>query len=325
MQARRQSRGYRGSKAIRKMHAMACPVSSARDALYFVTMSTMWALNYPLLKIALHYEAPLFVLLFRVGFGALFSFLIIGGIRNIPRGLRDNLLIMVTGLLNSALFMGFWFLGENTEPASVSSIIIYTFPIINVVLSYFFLSEKIGTIRVAGIALGFAGMFIIFAEELSLRLNIGLVYLGIAALVWSISAVIYKKYLGGRHVGAVNAMQFAYSVPFVLVWAAASERFSLPGVSIAFLLIVIYMGLFGSAYAYLIYFRLMRKYELTQISGMFFLVPAISVLLSYVLLGETNSLFTYLGFALISLGIYAGSRTDKKNLPSSGTADGTSP
>ena len=289
-------------------------MSSVRDAVYFMAMATMWALNYPLLKIALQYEAPLFVLLFRVAFGALFSLVIIGGFRNIPRGLGDNLLVMVTGLLNSALFMGFWFLGENTEPASISSIIIYTFPIMNVVLSYFFLKERVTGTRIAGVVTGFAGMFIIFAEQLSLSLNAGLIYLVLAAFVWSVSAVIYKKYLVGRSVGGVNALQFAYSVPFVLLWAAVSEKFSVSGINLTFILIAVYMGLFGSAFAYLIYFQLMRKYDVTRISGMFFLVPAVSVVLSYALLGETNSIYTYFGFGLISLGIFIGSRDGPKKV-----------
>lgn len=284
------------------------PVSAARDSLYFTAMASMWALNYPLLKIALMYEAPLFVLFFRVLFGAVFSVAMIGGIRNFPRGLRDNVLIMMTGLMNSALFMGLWFLGENTESASLSSIIIYTFPIINVVLSYLFLGESITRFRAGGIAIGFAGLLIIFANQISVRLNTGLIYLVAAAIIWSVSAVIYKRYLNGRDVGAVNAMQFVYAVPFVLVWAASTERFVPAGINTVFLAIMLYMGFFGSAVAYLVYFTLIRRYDVSQISGMFFLVPALSVIFSFLLLHETNSIYTYTGLALISLGIYTGSR-----------------
>jgi len=43
---------------------------------------------------------------------------------------------------------------------------------------------------------------------------------------------------------------------------------------------MLYMGVPGTAVAYLIYFRLIRKYEVSKISGYFFTVPAFSVLLS---------------------------------------------
>ena len=286
-------------------------MASVKDAAAFLAMASMWALNYPLVKIALLYEGPLYVLLFRVGLGAVISLVIAGGIKNAPRGFRDNFAIMITGLLNSALFMGFWFLGERTESASISSIIIYTFPIINIVLSYLVLSEKLTAFRAIGTAVGFAGMIVIFVEQLRISLNIGIVYLSLAAITWSASAVIYKKYLRGRNVRAVNAMQFVYAMPFVLLWALFGERFNISGLNFEFVSTILYMGIFGTAVSYLFYFHLTRKYEVSQISGFFFAVPAISVLLSFLILHETSSSYTYAGFALISAGVFISSVTRK--------------
>ena len=282
-------------------------MASVKDAAAFLAMASMWALNYPLVKIALLFEGPLYILLFRLLFGAVFSIAIAGGFRHVPAGLRDNALIMITGLLNSALFMGFWFLGERTESASISSIIIYTFPIINIVLSYVFLRKDLTAARAIGTVVGFAGVIVIFIEQLSIGLNTGLIYLILAALVWSLSAVVYKKYLSGRSVGSVNAMQFIYALPFVFVWALFGEKFRAAGLGYEFLGTMVYMGLFGSALSYLIYFHLTRKYDVSLISGFFFVVPAISVLLSFVMLHETSTLFTYAGFGLISAGIFIAS------------------
>ncbi len=286
-------------------------MASVRDTAAFLAMASMWALNYPLVKVALLYEGPLYTLLFRLSLGALFSTVIAGGFKHVPRGLRDNVLILVTGLLNSTLFMGFWFLGERTEPASISAIIIYTFPIINIVLSYMFLGEGMTAPRIVGTAAGFGGLVVIFAEQLSFGLNIGLLYLSLAAVVWSASAVVYKKYLHGKDVGAVNAMQFIYALPFVFFWALLGERFNPAGLGYQFLGTVLYMGLFGSAFSYLIYYHLTRKYDVSLMSGFFFAVPAISVLLSFLILHETGSPFTYAGFALISAGVFISSAGDR--------------
>ncbi|MDH2906052.1 MAG: DMT family transporter [Methanomassiliicoccales archaeon] len=282
-------------------------MASVKDVAAFLAMATMWALNYPLVKIALLYEGPLYILLFRLAIGALFSIAIAGGFKHVPRGLRDNALIMITGLLNSALFMGFWFLGERTESAAISSIIIYTFPIINIILSYVFLKENLTAARAVGTVVGFAGMVVIFLEQLRVGVNEGLLYLSLAAVVWSASAMVYKKYLNGRNVSAVNAMQFVYAVPFVFFWAVLGEKFNPKGLDYMFLGTMLYMGLFGSAISYLLYFHLTRKYDVSLISGFFFVVPAISVLLSFLILHETSSIFTYAGFGLISVGIFIGS------------------
>ena len=68
------------------------------------------------------------------------------------------------------------------------------------------------------------------------------------------------------------------------------------------------MGVLGTAIAYLIYLYLFRKYSVSSISAMFFTVPALSIVFSFFILNETNTIFTYIGFALISAGIYFSSR-----------------
>ena len=60
----------------------------------------------------------------------------------------------------------------------------------------------------------------------------------------------------------------------------------------------------GTAVAYFIFVHLYSKYKASEISGFFFLVPAISLILGYFILGETMSLITYIGFAVIGIGIY---------------------
>ncbi|MEM3852093.1 MAG: DMT family transporter [Methanomassiliicoccales archaeon] len=282
--------------------------ASLRDAMLFVALSFIWALNYPLLKIAFTYEPPLIVLLFRVGIGAIFSLLLIGDIRSIPRNSHVQVIIALTGFLNSFLFMALWFLGEETESASLSSIIIYTFPVINVLLSSIILGEKLGTERIGGTAVGFAGLLLIFAQQLAVKLNPGLILLIGAALAWSFSAVLYKKYLKGVNPGTVNALQFVYATPMAALLAFLTESVEPAVINPVFLGIVLYMGIFGSAISYLIYFRLVRSYDVSYISGFFFLVPALSVALSLLILKESNSLSTYLGFFMIAAGIFVSSR-----------------
>jgi Integral membrane protein DUF6. len=53
--------------------------------------------------------------------------------------------------------MGLWFLGEKSEPASISSILVYTYPIISVLLSVIFLGEKLNLYQILGLFFGFSG------------------------------------------------------------------------------------------------------------------------------------------------------------------------
>lgn len=67
---------------------------------------------------------------------------------------------------------------------------------------------------------------------------------------------------------------------------------------------VLYMGLFGSAVAYLLYFWLLRYLEASQLSGFTYLLPVLATLLGILTLGEKGSWRQVLGGALALGGVY---------------------
>ncbi len=270
-------------------------------------MASFWALNYPLVKFAYAYETPMALLLFRILFAAVSSLIIFNRGIHIPRDLITNLKILVFALLNLVFFMGFWFAGEATESSALSSIIIYSYPVITIALSSFFLKEKLSSLRIAGTAVGFVGLVFIFIQQLIIKPGIGLVFLVLAAVSWSVATVFFRKYL--VHVGSmtVNTLQFIYALPFIVAVVIPLHMISISGITPEFLGIMVYMGALSTALAYWIYMRLYTKYSVSEISALFFAVPAISIVFSYFLLGEKNTLFTYFGFALIAAGIFLSS------------------
>lgn len=279
-----------------------------KDVAAFLAMSSFWALNYPLVKFGIIYEPPLYMLVFRVLFGAVFALLFLVKSRDFPRDLKTHVSIAVLGLFNVVLFMGLWFTGEETEPSSISSIIVYTYPIMAMAFSTIFLGERPGKYKILGIVFGFAGLVFIFADQLYVSPGPGLLFLIAAAVSWAIGTIHFKRHLSGKNVLAVNAMQFVYALPVITVWAFLTAPFRMSGFGLGFIGITLYMGSLGSAVAYYIFLRLFKKYSVSSISAFFFTVPALSIVFAYFILGETNTFFTYGGFALISIGIYLTSR-----------------
>lgn len=283
-------------------------MSKAADSLAFLAMASFWALNYPLVKFAYFDQSPMALLFFRILFATVFSFIFFWKRVRFPRDLKTNLSILLFGLLNIVFFMGFWFVGENTESSAISSIIIYTYPVISIALSAVLLKEKLTLLRTMGTILGFVGMFLIFAEQLSIHPGIGLFFLIAGAVSWAMGTVYFKKYL--LHVGnfTVNTLQFLYTLPLVFVYDMGTGAINFSSISLQFLAIVIYMGSLSTSVAYYIYLHLYSKYSVSSISAYFFAVPALSIVFSYFVLGENSTYFTYGGFALISLGIYLSSK-----------------
>ncbi len=277
----------------------------ALDILLFLIMSSSWALNYPLLKFALAYEPPMVTLFFRILFGAVFSIPFSYSVLHLARKVGVGKLFLMS-LLNVTVFMGLWFIGERTESASISSILIYTNPFVAVFFSWLFLHEKLSMAKVIGIVVGFAGVVVIFLDELSLSFNVGLFLLIGSAVSWAVGTVYYKKYLGEADLGTVNTYQFLFAVPVVLVISLLYGGFR--PITINFLLITIYMGAIGSSVAYFIYWGLVKKYKVSHVSPYLFAVPALSILFSTILTGKTLSINNLAGFALVAVGIFISAR-----------------
>ncbi len=282
-------------------------MSKAEDAGTFIAMASFWALNYPLVKFAIVYQSSLSLLFFRILFAAIASFIIFRKGIHIPRDFATNMKILVFSLLNLIFFMGFWFVGESTESSALSSIVIYSYPVITIALSAVLLGEKLTKARIIGTAVGFAGLIFIFIQQLFIKPGLGLVLLILAALSWSLATIFFRKYLLEVGSMTVNSLQFLYALPIVAALVFPLHLVNFSRLTPQFLIIMIYMGALSTSVAYWIYMRLYTKYSVSEISAFFFTVPAMSIVFSYFILKENNTLFTYGGFALIGVGIFLSS------------------
>lgn len=276
-----------------------------RDSAFFILMSLFWALNYSLLKIALKYEPSLYVLLFRILFASLFSVIFSYSSFKMLKGV-GFLKLFIMSLLNISLFMTLWFVGEETESPSISSILIYTYPVISVLFSSLFLKEKLTVLKIIGTLTGFAGLIVIFIHQLEIKFSIGLFLLLGGAIMWAFGTVFYKKYLGDVDQGAINSIQLIYAIPVVLLFSLLGG--GLRPINIEFLLITLYMGSLGTAVAYFIYLSLLKRYRVSHISPYLFSVPAFSIFLSMIINNEAVEPNTLIGFLMISAGIFLSSR-----------------
>lgn len=283
-------------------------MSRFSEAVLFSAMASFWALNYVFVKFALNFEAPLYILSFRIGFAAIISLLLFGRSIKIPKGTGMHLKLFVFSLLNITIFMSLWFIGERTVSAGLTAIIVYTYPLYTVILSKVFLRETVSTRILAGLILGFAGVVVLFSGTLLTGDIPGLILLVAGAISWSFGTVFYKKYLASENVWTVNTMQYIYAFPVILVMAILSGPFNFSGMfTYTYLLTTLYMGSFGTVVAYYIYLYLFKHYKATSISSFFFAVPALSLAFSYLILGEVETIITLVGFIIISVGIYLGS------------------
>lgn len=284
-------------------------MSSKGDIGLFAIMIVFWAINFPLIKIALAYENSFTLLFYRILF-SLIGMLIIFNRKIAFRIKREDIpLLAFQSLFMVILFMEFWLLAETTISSSLSSILIYMYPVLSTVLSILFLKEYYNRFVIIGIVVGFSGIFLIFFNALFSHLGIGVVLAIIAAISFAVGTVFFKRYLYAKSNETTNFYQFAFAlIPSLLIALYVDPSITIFETPPLFILIALIMGIPGTALAYFIFLYMNRKYRVSTVSSFLFLVPAVSVIFSLWLLNEIPTYYEFAGLALVSVGIVFSAR-----------------
>lgn len=160
-------------------------------------LTIAWGLNWPMMKLAL---ADLPVWSFRAlcllaGTIGLFSIARASGLTvRVPDGQWPRLL--VTAFFNITIWNVLIGYGLTLLPAGRSAILAYTMPLWTVALSVFVLHEKLTVRRIAGVALGMAGMVLLVGTEFAVlrAAPVGALLVVGAAVSWAIGTVLMKRY-----------------------------------------------------------------------------------------------------------------------------------
>ena len=277
-----------------------------QDIFFFSLLITFWALNYPLIKLALNYMHPFYLTFFRLLFTLPFlAILIPHGFKPL-KGIKKNLEVLIFGALGVLGTWTLWYLGENYISSSLAAIIMYTYPIITIVLAAAFIREKLGLVRLTGALLGFIGIVFILYEQIFVTNPIGILLVFLSSISWSISIIFYKRTLSGENYATVNTYQMIYALPLsAILLLFNSPPSHLP---LSFWMIILLLSFPGTAVTFTIYVYMYSKYSVNRITAYLFLVPAISVLFSYVIFRTEFTPLEIMGFALVICGIYMASR-----------------
>jgi len=277
-----------------------------KEGLAFSWLVTFWALNYTLVKIALAFVNPFLLAFLRLLMTV--AFLLIVTPRSfVPlKGLKANLYLFIFSFLGIYSSWTLWYVGESYISPSLSVILMYTYPVIAVILSAIILKERVTRDKIIGTLIGFSGIFMIFFSESSFNNIFAMLLVIGSAFSWALSIIVYKKYLSAYDYKLVNAYQMLYSLPLSL---ALFPFFRISSALNAFFWgVMLIIAIPGTAFTFLAYVYLYSKHEVSKITPYLFLVPAISVVFSYLIFGETLLYTELFGYVLLAAGIYISSK-----------------
>lgn len=297
-------------------------------------MVLCWAGNFIVGKIALREWSPLPLALVRVSIAATIL-LLLYALRRRPRAApavagpntgtaatrsarfarRDWLKFIELGLYGVALNQVLFTVGLNYTTVAHSSLVISLSPIVVLILTRLRGLEELTGLKILGVGLAFLGVTILVLER-GLSLHAGTLRGDLITFFGTFAFALYT--VAGKEVSrrydslALNAFTFLAGALIVLpVGLAALLRFDWSRLSWHGWAAMLYMAVFASVVAYLIYYEALRIISASRVIAFSYLHPVLVTLGGVIILAEPLTMHVVMGGAIVLLGVYLAERNNR--------------
>jgi drug/metabolite transporter (DMT)-like permease len=258
-----------------------------RSLVELVVLAALWGASFLFMRVAAPELGPLPLAALRVGIATavLLPFLLARGGLGDLRGRGRQMLVV--GFLNSGLPFALFSYAALSLTAGLSAILNATSPLWGGLVAHLWLKDRLTPSRVLGLAVGFGGVgFLVWGRASFAPGGGGLAVAAVltATLSYGLAARYAKKHLGGLNALASSFGSLAASTLMLAPLAALSWPAG-PVSTRAWAAVVVFATL-CTAFAYIIYFRLIAAVGPARAIAVTFLIPAFAILWGALFLGE---------------------------------------
>ena len=275
--------------------------------LLFLILGFMWGSSYLFIKIAVDSFGTFTLVALRLLIGAAFlwvAFQLNG--TSLPRERRIYGHLIVMALINITIPFGLITWAEQSVDSALAAILNATVPLMVIVIAPMFLpDEPIRLNGVVGLAVGFIGVVLLVSPGLTSAtgdLPGSIALLG-SSLAYALGNVYNRRNVRGLPllVPAVFQVTFALIITGVLALVLEQPWTARPDLGDWFS--VVWLGIFGSGLAYVLYFRLLGRWGATRTSLVAYLLPVYGIVLGFLVLQEPVDATLIVGTALVIAGV----------------------
>jgi len=230
---------------------------------------------------------------------------------------------LVTGVLVHFLYLGGVFVAiSQGVPAGISALLPGLQPILTSTIASRFMGETVSRQQWAGLALGLVGVLLVLHDRSIVLAGTPLGWTAsVVSLIGITLGTLYQKRFGGRidwRTG--NIVQYAGAGLLFWLCAFAFETRVIHWTgelvfAIAWLVLVL------SIAAVALMYWLIRRSPATGFASLFYLVPAVTALMAYLLFGERLDHVSVIGMLVCAVGVVLANRAAVRRDPAAATAE----
>ncbi|MZR15295.1 EamA family transporter [Maritimibacter sp. DP07] len=223
--------------------------------------------------------------------------------------------VIVFGICQNALYLGLNFIAMQTIEAGFASIIASTMPLIVGLLGWIVFRDRLPTLAVAGLVVGFAGVALIMGSRISGGVDMyGLLLCVIAAVALAVATLSVRSASGGGNLLMVVGLQMLVGAIALAPFAVALEPWEVNW-NTPLVLAFAYTTLVPGLAATWVWFALVGRIGAVRAATFHFLNPFFGVAIAAVMLGERLGLVDIIGVAVVTVGILAVQLSKQKPAP----------
>ncbi|SDA92241.1 EamA-like transporter family protein [Pseudomonas sp. NFACC15-1] len=259
----------------------------------------LWSSGAIFSKLGLAHASPFAFLLIRFAIALFALMLLIPVLKfKLPKTGKPMLYAVTTGLVLLGAYQIFYLLAlQMSVTPGVMATLMGVQPILTVVL----MERQRSWSRMFGLVLGLVGLVMVVYQGIGLAgMSLTGMVCGLLALVSMTAGSIMQKRITDNPLGTLPVQYLAglvlcaAFVPFQPFHFEYSTGFFVP---------VLWMGLVVSVLATLLLYRLIARGNLVNVTSLFYLVPAVTAIMDYLVFGNRLALLSLLGMALIIVGL----------------------
>ena len=288
-------------------------VIDRRTIAFFVLSSLFFGGTFVAAKAGLEYFPPLLFVAIRFDVAALIMLAYVGVVASreelTPRTRDDVVGILATGVLVIGLANALIFVGQQYATSAVGAIVFSLNPILTPVFAAVLLSdERLSGRGAAGMLLGLVGVALVVSPDPATVIGgdaAGRAILFAGAVSAALGAVLVRR--AGTNATLSSTVRVAWGLPIAaalshgFAWSAGESVGSIAWTPAA-LVALAYVSLVAGVLAYIAYFGLLEAVEATSANLVFYVVPVVSTLGGWALLGESIAPLAVVGFLTIFAG-----------------------
>jgi drug/metabolite transporter (DMT)-like permease len=278
--------------------------------LLFIALGFFWGSSYLFIKIGDKAGLTAFTLVtLRLLVGSILLGTVVAVAREkLPRDPAMYVRIAILGFFAIALPFVLITVAEQRVPSSLGATLTSPVPLFAILFAAAMLGERLTVAKVTGVFVGLVGVAILMGFDIATIGRTDLtpqLFLVAATVSYGFSGVFARKYVTGMRPMVPAFLEVTFSMLMVAVCALIFERPlalipTLPGDAF---FAVVWLGIFGSGLAYLVFFRLIADWGATRTTLVAYLLPIWGIALGFVVLNEPIQQGLVLGTALIIVGI----------------------